>query len=80
MRKTLLSDLSIQNDFFTSSNSKVILKRSETKKCESFDYQKHFLPPNDENETRHIFRTWKHVAKTEVEIFVRVSVSMATVK
>ena len=49
------------------------------KKFENFNHWQLFLLPLDGNESLCGHRTWKYIAKTEIEVFPTVIVSMVTV-
>ena len=54
------------------------LRWLETKKIENFDIDNFFMPL-DGNITLYNCRTWEYIAKTEIEIFLTVIISMITV-
>ena len=57
----------------------ISLRWSETKSLKTLIIDNFFFLPLDGDETLHIYRTWKYIAKTEVEMFLTVIVSMVTV-
>ena len=56
-----------------------LVKVVRNQKFENVDHWQLFLQLRGGNETLYINRTWKYIAKTEVEIFLTVIVSMLIV-